>query len=86
MLPPVKTGHRHFFVFKLQPEIMEIKDQEATPEQKATIKKLHNDEVKKSKISAYIIGAVICFGTTFISRLKPFDFIGSAGLEPGHRA
>jgi hypothetical protein len=41
---------------------MEVKDQEATPEQKATIKKLHNDEVKKSKISAYIIGAVVCFG------------------------
>jgi hypothetical protein len=31
---------------------MEIK-QEPTPEQKATIKKLHNEEVKKSKISVY---------------------------------
>jgi len=56
---------------------MEIKDQEPTPEQKATIKKLHNDDAKKSKISAYIIGAVICFATTFLIRLKVFDFIGT---------
>jgi small-conductance mechanosensitive channel len=55
---------------------MEIK-QEPTPEQKATIKKLHNEEVKKSKISVYIIAAVVCISTTFMIRLKTFDFIGS---------
>ncbi|WP_345211087.1 mechanosensitive ion channel family protein [Mucilaginibacter gynuensis] len=56
---------------------MEIKTQEATPEQKATIKKLHNEEVKKSKIGTYIIGAIICIAITFVIRLKIFDFIGS---------
>ncbi|TSJ36542.1 mechanosensitive ion channel [Mucilaginibacter corticis] len=56
---------------------MEIKDQEATPEQKAAIKKLHNEEVRKSKISAYIIGAVVCIAATFVLKLKVFDFIGT---------
>jgi hypothetical protein len=56
---------------------MELKDQEATPEQKATIKNLHNDDVKKFKISGYIIAALGCFGATFLIRLKAFDFIGT---------
>ena len=55
---------------------MEI-NQEPTPEQKATIRKLHNDDEKKSKISIYIIAAVICFAATFLIRLKIFDFIGT---------
>ncbi|QQL48974.1 hypothetical protein [Mucilaginibacter ginkgonis] len=48
---------------------MEIKDQEATPEQKAAIKKLHNEEVKKLKITGYLIGAAACIGATFLIRL-----------------
>jgi small-conductance mechanosensitive channel len=56
---------------------MEIKDQEPTPEQKAVIKKLHNEDIRKSKISAYIIAAVICIAATFLIRLKAFDFIGT---------
>ncbi len=30
---------------------MDLQDQTATPEQRAAIKQLHNDEVKKTKIS-----------------------------------
>ncbi len=56
---------------------MEIKDQAATPEQKETIKKLHNEELKKFKISAYLIAALICIGATFVLKLKAFNFIGS---------
>lgn len=56
---------------------MEIKDQEPTPEQTATIKKLHNEDAKKSKISIYVMAAVICIAITFFIRLKTFDFIGS---------
>lgn len=56
---------------------MEIKDQEATPEQKAAIKKLHDKEVRRSKISAYLIGAIICITATFLIRLKWFNFIGT---------
>lgn len=56
---------------------MEIKEQAATPEQKETIKKLHNDDLKKIKISAYFVAAAICIGATFVIRLKPFNFIGS---------
>ncbi|TWR26260.1 mechanosensitive ion channel [Mucilaginibacter achroorhodeus] len=56
---------------------MEIKDQQATPEQKAAIRKLHNEEARKLKISGYIIGAVACIVTSFLVRLKAFDFIGN---------
>jgi small-conductance mechanosensitive channel len=56
---------------------MEIKDQAPTQEQKETIKKLHNEEIKKIRISAYLIAAVICFGATFVIRLHAFDFVGS---------
>ena len=56
---------------------MEIKDQEATPEQKAALRKLHNEEVKKIKISGYIIAAVLCVSATFLIRFHLFDFIGS---------
>lgn len=56
---------------------MEIKEQTATPEQKETIKKLHNDELKKFKISAYLVAAIACIGATFVIRLNVFNFIGS---------
>ncbi|PJJ79377.1 mechanosensitive ion channel family protein [Mucilaginibacter auburnensis] len=56
---------------------MEIKEQTATAEQKETIRKLHNEESKRVKISAYLIAAVVCIGATFVIRLKPFNFIGS---------
>ncbi|MHA4896279.1 mechanosensitive ion channel family protein [Pedobacter sp. PWIIR3] len=56
---------------------MEVKVQEATPEQKATIKKLHNEGIKNSKIGMYIIGAVTCIVLTFVVQLKIFDFTGT---------
>ncbi len=56
---------------------MEIKEQTATAEQRETIRKLHNEEIKKSKISFYIIAALVCLGLTFVLRLKAFNFIGS---------
>ncbi|MDT3401435.1 mechanosensitive ion channel family protein [Mucilaginibacter terrae] len=56
---------------------MEIKEQQPTQEQRETIKKLHNDGVRKAKISAYIFGGVLCFCTTFVLRLKAFAFIGA---------
>src|SRR6185312_8985098 len=56
---------------------MEIKEQPATAEQKETIKKLHNEGIKRIKISAYLIAALICVGATFIFRLKAFNFVGS---------
>ncbi|TDO20907.1 small-conductance mechanosensitive channel [Pedobacter duraquae] len=56
---------------------MDIKEQAPTPEQKATIKKLHNEDIKKFQISGYLIGAIICVGLTFLIRIKVFTFIGS---------
>ena len=56
---------------------MEIKEQTATAEQKETIRKLHNEGIKKVKISAYLIAALVCLGATFVIRLRPFNFIGS---------
>ncbi|NCD67990.1 mechanosensitive ion channel domain-containing protein [Mucilaginibacter agri] len=56
---------------------MEIKDQEPTPEQRETIKKLHNEDIKKTKISWYLICAICCIAMTFVIRLDVFRFLGS---------
>ncbi len=55
---------------------MDIKDNTPTQEQKETIKKLHNEDIKRTKISFYIVAGVLCIGATFLIRFKPFDFIG----------
>ena len=56
---------------------MDIKEQAPTPEQKATIKKLHNEGVRKFQISGYVIGAIVSVGLTFLTRLKVFAFLGA---------
>lgn len=56
---------------------MEIKDQAATPEQKAELKKLHNEEIKKVRIGGYVVAAVACIGATFLLKLSFFNFTGS---------
>ncbi len=56
---------------------MEIKEQAPTQEQKETIKKLHNEDIKKIRIGSYLVAAIICIGATFLIRLHAFDFVGS---------
>jgi len=40
-------------------------NQEPTAEQKAEIRKLHNEEIKKVKITGYIIAGLVCIAATF---------------------
>ena len=56
---------------------MDVKDQNASTEQKEKLKDLHNEEQKKFRISSYIIFGGICLAITFLLRLKTFNFVGT---------